>query len=186
MTERNGDDRDRRVASGFPDPEDVPGPTERLRQVHGAAAAEPMPPKYGRAFASTAGSDDYVPLDEMMHATGRLADGAVDRVSAFARRVGDDLADRLRAELDARGAAKTAGIGVAEIGAAGVLGLVAVGASAGAIVVSLNKVMPAWASSLVTAGVFGIPAGILASRGVRHVRVLATIGSPEHPSSVGT
>jgi hypothetical protein len=61
-----------------------------------------MPPKYGRAFASTAGSDDYVPLDEMMHATGRLADGAVDRVSAFARRVGDDLADRLRAELDAR------------------------------------------------------------------------------------
>jgi Putative Actinobacterial Holin-X, holin superfamily III len=183
VTERNGDDRDRRVASGFPDPADVPGPTERLRQVHGGAATEPKP-KYGRASASTAGSNDYVPLDEMTHASSGLADGAVDRVSAFARRVGDDLADRLRTELDARGAteiAKTAGVGVAELGAAGILGLGAIGASATAMIFGLNKVMPAWASSLVVAGVFGLPAGILASRGIRHVKVLATIGAAEHP-----
>jgi hypothetical protein len=48
------------------------------------------------------------------------------------------------------------------------------------MIVGLNKVMPAWASSLVVAGVFGLPAGILASRGIRHVKVLATIGTAEH------
>lgn len=181
MTERNDDDRDRRVASGFPDPADVPGPTERLRQVHGGTATEPMPPRYGRASASTAGSDDYVPLEEMVQGSGGLAEGAADRVSAFARRVGDDLADRIRAELNKRGAAeqaKTAAMGVAEIGAAGVLGLGALGATATAMIVGLNKFMPVWASSLVTAGAFGIPAGILASRGLRHVKELARIGSP--------
>src|ERR1700676_3386025 len=185
MTERNErDDRDRRVASGFPDPADVPGPTERLRQVHGGTATEPMPPRYGRSSSSTAGSDDYVPLDEMVQGSGGLAEAAVDRVSAFARRVGDDLADRVRDELDSRGAAekaKTAGVGVAEIGAAGVLGLSAAGATAAAMIVGLSKVMPVWASSLVTAGVFGIPAGILASRGLRHVKAIALIGSPTKP-----
>lgn len=180
MTERD-DDRERRVASGFPDPADVPGPTERLRQVHGGTATEPMLPRYGRATASTAGSDDYVPLDEMVRGSGAFAEGAADGVSAFARRVGDDLADRIRAELNKRGAgeqAKTAAVGVAEIGAAGVLGLATVGATATAMIVGLNRVMPAWAPSLVTASAFGIPAGILASRGVRHLKGLALVTAP--------
>lgn len=181
MTESNDDDRDRRVASGFPDPADVPGPTERLRQVHGATATEPMPPRYGRASASTAGSGDYVPVYEMGHGSGGLAEGAADRVSTFARRVGDDLADRIRAELDKRGAAeqaKAAAIGVAEIGAAGVLGLGALGATATAMIVGLNRLMPVWASSLVTAGAFGIPAGVLASRGLRHIKSVELSGAP--------
>ena len=59
---RESDDRSRRVASGFPDPADVPGPTQRLRELHGDTATEPKTPKYGRASASTAGSDDYVSL----------------------------------------------------------------------------------------------------------------------------
>lgn len=175
MTERNEGDRDRRVASGFPDPADVPGPTERLRQVHGVAAAQPMPPRYGRASASTAGSEDYVPLDEMTHGSPGI-EGAADRVSIFARRVGDDLADRLRVELNKRGAAeqaKTAGVGVAEIGAAGILGLGALGATSAVMIVGLNKVMPVWAAALVTAGAFALPSTILASRGVRHLRGLA-------------
>jgi hypothetical protein len=180
----NQGDRNRRVASGFPDPSDVPCPTERLRQVHGGAAVEPMPPKYGRASASTAGSDDYVPLHEMEHGSGGISDGTADRVATFARRIADDLADRVRTELDKRGAAeatKTATVGVAEIGAAGMLGLGAVGATATAMIVGLNKVLPLWASSLITVGTFGIPAGILASRGLRHVRGLAILGSPATP-----
>jgi hypothetical protein len=180
----NQGDRNRRVASGFPDPADVPGPTERLRQVHGGTAVEPMPPKYGRASSSTAGSDDYVPLEAMEHGSAGT-EGAADRVAIFARRVGDDLADRVRTELDKRGAAekaKTAAVGIAEIGAAGVLGLGAVGATATAMIVGMSKVMPVWASSLLTAGVFGIPAGILASRGLRHVRGLAILGSPQTSS----
>jgi hypothetical protein len=143
-----------------------------------------LTPRYGRASASTAGSDDYVTLDDMEHAPGGLGEAATDRMSAFARRVGEDLARQVRAELDKRGAAemaKTAGLGVTEIGVAGVLGLGAIGATTAAMIVGLNKLMPAWASSLVAAGVFVIPAGILASRGARHVKVLAAIGSPANP-----
>jgi hypothetical protein len=184
MTEHNeSGDRERRVASGFPDPADVPGPTERLRQLHGTAETKAMPPKYGRASASTAGSDDYVSIDEMERGSSG-AEGAADRISTFARRVGDDLADRVRSELEKRGAAakaKTAGLGIAEIGAAGVLGMGALGATATAMIVGLSKVMPVWASSMVVAGAFGIPAGILASRGLRHVRELAIIGSSVNP-----
>jgi hypothetical protein len=171
-TEDEGQDRDRRVASGFPDPEKVPGPTERLRELHGITDTAPRAPKYGRASASTAGSDDYVPLDEMLQGSG-ITGAAGDRRSAFARRLEDEVAGRIVEELTRRGIAgkaKTAGMGAGEIGAAGILGLGAVGAGATAVIVGLRRVMPVWASALVTAGALGIPAGILASRGVRHLK----------------
>jgi hypothetical protein len=179
---KDNDDRDRRVASGFPDPADVPGPTERLREIHGVTSTQPQPPKYGRASASTAGSDDYVPIDEMLQGSGGLAAGAADRLTAFARRVGDEAADRLRTELDRRGVAehaKVAGIGAGQIGVAGALGLVALGAASTAMIAGLSRAMPVWASALVTAGVFGIPAGVLAAQGAQRVNSgLSAIGSP--------
>ena len=135
------------------------------------------------ATASTAGSEDYVSIDEMVRESSG-AEGTADRVAIFARRIGDDLAGRIGAELVKRGAAetaKTAGLGVAEIGAAGILGLCALGATGTAMIVGLNKVIPMWASSLVAAGAFGIPAGILAARGSRHVKAMAAIGSPAQP-----
>ena len=99
------DDRSRRVASGFPNPDDVPGPTERLRELHGDTATEPKPPKYGRASASTAGSDDYITLDDMEHGSG--AGGATDRVASFAQRVAEETATRLRADFDISGFSAT-------------------------------------------------------------------------------
>ena len=166
------DGRERRVASGFPDPADVPGPTESLRRLHGDGDGSPLPPKYGRASASTAGKDDYVPIEEMLRGSGGLTDGAADRVAAFAQRIADETADRLRAELGRRGVAekaKAAGIGAGQIGIAGALGLGALGATGTAVIAGLSRVMPVWAAALVTAGAFGIPAGILTRRGVTGV-----------------
>jgi Putative Actinobacterial Holin-X, holin superfamily III len=182
MADPNEGDRDRRVASGFPDPEKVPGPTERLRELHGDVATEPQPPKYGRASASTAASDDYVSMDDMLGASGGLAGGAADRLTAFARKVGDETADRVRAELDRRGVAekaKAAGVGVGQMGVASALGLAALGAAATAMIAGLSRVMPVWASALVTAGALGVPAGVLAADGFRRINTsVGAMGSP--------
>ncbi len=186
MADANESDRERRVASGFPDPEDVPGPTERLRELHGDVETAPRPPKYGRASASTAASDDYVSIDDMLNGSSTLAGGAADKLAAFARRIGDETADRVRAELDRRGIAdqaKAAGFGVGQMGVAGVLGLGALGAGATAMIAGMSRVMPVWASALITAGALGIPAGILAADGLRRVNasVGAAMGAPATP-----
>jgi hypothetical protein len=98
--------------------------------------------------------------------------------------VGDEAALRVRDELDRRGVAekaKAAGLGVGQMGIAGVLGLGARGATATAMIAGLSKVMPVWASALVTAGVFGVPAGVLAAGGVR--RINASVGAMGSPST---
>jgi hypothetical protein len=187
MADSNDADRDRRVASGFPDPENVPGPTERLRELHGDVETAPKPPKYGRASASTAASDDYVSMDDMLNGSGgTLAGGAADKLAAFARRIGDETADRLRAELDRRGIAdqaKAAGFGVGQMGVASALGLAALGAGATAMIAGMSRVLPVWASALITAGALGVPAGILAADGLRRVNasVGAAMGAPATP-----
>ena len=182
MAELNEGDRDRRVASGFPDPEKVPGPTERLRELHGDSGGDPQPPKYGRASAATAASQDYVSMDDMLHGSGSFTGGAADRLAEFARRVGDEAAGRVRAELDRQGVfekAKAAGLGVGQMGIAGALSLAALGAAATAMVAGLSRVMPVWASALVTAGAFGVPAGLLAADGLRRVNAsVGAMGSP--------
>ena len=160
------DDRSRRVASGFPNPDDVPGPTERLRELHGDTATEPKPPKYGRASASTAGSDDYISLDDM---DGSATDAPADRVASFARRVAEETAVRLRADFDRRGIAgkaKAAGVGAGEIGLAGALSLGVLGATGTAMIAGLSRVMPVWAAALVTAGAFGVPMSALVAGSV--------------------
>jgi hypothetical protein len=178
---KDTDDRSRRVASGFPDPDDVPGPTEQLRKLHSDTATEPKAPRYGRASASTAGSSDYVSLDEMEHGSG--ADGAADRVAGFARRVADETATRLRADFDRRGIAgraKAAGMGAGEVGIAGALALGALGATGTAMIAGLSRVMPVWSAALITAGAFGVPAAILSRQGFK--RINAGI-SPQEPAA---
>ena len=185
MTEpKTDDDRERRVASGFPNPDDVPGPTEKLRQLHGDTATEPREPKYGRATASTAGFDDYVSLDDMTRNPSGLTEGAADRVAGFAQRLADETATRLRAEFDRRGIlgnAKAAGVGVGEIGLASGLALGALGAAGTAMIAGLSRVMPTWAAALITAGAFGVPAGILTTRGLK--RINTGIGLMDSPAT---
>jgi hypothetical protein len=184
MADPNEGDRERRVAAGFPDPEKVPGPTERLRELHGDAVGGPQPPRYGRASATTAGSQDYVSMDDMLGGSGSFTGAAADSVAAFARRVGDETADRVRAELDRRGVAekaKTASLGIGQMGLASVLGLGALGATATAMVAGLSRVMPVWAAALITAGAFGVQAGFLAADGLR--RLNASVGAMGSPAS---
>ncbi len=185
MADPNEGDRDRRVASGFPDPEKVAGPTERLRELHGELESGPKPPKYGRASATTAGSQDYVSMDDMLGGSGGFTEGAADRLAAFARRVGDETAERIRAELDRQGVfdkAKTAGLGVGQIGVASALALGALGATGTAMVAGLSRLMPVWASALITAGAFGVPAGFLAADGLRRVnQSVGALGSAAQP-----
>jgi hypothetical protein len=118
-------------------------------------------------------------MDEMLNGSGgSLAGSAADRLSAFARKIGDETADRVRAELDRRGIAdkaKAAGLGVGQLGVASALGLCALGAGATAMIAGLSRVMPVWASAAVTAGVLGVPAGVLAADGMR--RVNASVGA---------
>ncbi len=182
MADSDEGSRERRVASGFPDPDKVPGPTERLRELHGNTATEPQPPRYGRASAATAATDDYVSIDDMLGGSGGSPGGAADRFAAFARRVGDEAAERVKDELDRRGVAgkaKAAELGIGQMGIVGVLGLAAVGATATAMVAGMSRVMPLWASALVTAGVFGIPAGILTADGLGRVSAnVRAMGTP--------
>lgn len=187
MADSNDSDRERRVASGFPDPETVPGPTERLRALHGEVETEPRPPKYGRASASTAASDDYVSIDDMLNGSGStLAGGAADKLADFARRIGDETADRLRVELDRRGVAekaKAAGLGVGQMGVASALGLAALGAGATAMIAGMSRVLPVWAAALITTAALGVPAGLLAADGFRRINasVGGALGTPATP-----
>lgn len=68
--------------------------------------------------------------------------------------------DLAKAELTAKG--KQAGIGAGMFGAAGVVGLYAVGALTAAIVLGLSLAMKGWLAALIVAAVYGAVAGVLA------------------------
>jgi hypothetical protein len=158
----------RRVSSGFPDPADVPGPTERLRRLHGDVATEPAEPKFGRTTAARAGKDDVVTIDDMVSLGGAAAGRATDAVGAIASRVAEETASRLKTEFERRGLAssvRVAELGAVELGGAALLGVVAVGALSAAATDALASVMPRWAAGLTTFGLCMAPAAALAVMG---------------------
>lgn len=160
-------DAERRVASGFPRPDDVPGPTERLRQLHGDAAAEPGSPRFGRTSVEQAATGDVASMDEMLKAQGP-GSRTVDAIESIAVRVAEETAARLRSEFDRRGLSQSmrnAGMGAVQVGGAALLGVVVVGAVTGAAVDALSTVMPRWAAGLTTVGLCSVPAAVLALSG---------------------
>ena len=68
-----------------------------------------------------------------------------------------------RIELTAKG--KQAGIGAGMFGAAGMLGLYALGALTAAIILALSLAMKGWLAALIVAAVYGAMAGALALNG---------------------
>ena len=72
-----------------------------------------------------------------------------------------------RVELTAKG--KQAGIGVGMFGAAGMLGLYALGALTAAIVLALSLAVAGWLAALITAAGYGAVAGVLALSGKNRV-----------------
>jgi uncharacterized membrane protein YqjE len=72
-----------------------------------------------------------------------------------------------KVELTAKG--KQAGIGAGMFGAAGMVGLYALGALTAAVILALSLAMSGWLAALIVAVVYGAIAGVLALTGKTHV-----------------
>ncbi len=73
-----------------------------------------------------------------------------------------------RAELTQQG--KRAGIGIGELGGAGLVALYALGALTACFIAALALVLPVWAAALIVAAVYGAIAGVLALIGRRSLQ----------------
>ncbi|MGI0129091.1 MAG: phage holin family protein [Thermoplasmata archaeon] len=161
------------AAFGYPPPDEVPGPTERLRQLQGDQETEPQEPKFGRVPAEQAATEDHADLHEVIGGRSSAGDAARASMAALANRVAEQTAERVRAEMDARdipGRMKEAGKGIGALGLSGGLALGAFGATTAAIIAALSEAMPVWAASVITAAAFAAPAAVLAISGQRRVR----------------
>jgi len=74
------------------------------------------------------------------------------------------------AKLEVREKGKKAGMGAGMFGAAGVLGLYAVGALTATIILALATFLPGWAAALIVTVIYGAIAGVLALRGKSQVK----------------
>lgn len=158
---------------GYPPPDEVPGPTERLRQLQGDEKTEPQEPKFGRVPAEQAGTEDHADMHEVIGARGSAGDAARTYMTQLANRAAEQTAERLRAEMEARdipGRMKKAGQGLGALGLSGGLAIGAFGATTAAIIAALSEAMPVWAASIITAAAFATPAAFLAITGQRRVR----------------
>jgi Putative Actinobacterial Holin-X, holin superfamily III len=177
----SAEERKRTVASGFPPPDTVPGPTERLRQLHGDSNAEPLEPRYGRTTVGTAGTDDVVPLEGMKTTTADRARASGDAVETFGHRVTDEAIARAQREFERRGIGdriQLAGAGARRLGVGAALGVCAAGAATAGVVLLWNKALPAWAAALATAGTFGAVALPFALSGGRQFK--RGVSGPQH------
>src|SRR5215217_6407962 len=69
--------------------------------------------------------------------------------------------------------AKQAGMGAGMFGAAGALGLAALGALTACFILALNAVLPAWLAALIVAVVYGIIAFVLVKQGQARIKAAA-------------
>jgi uncharacterized membrane protein YqjE len=74
------------------------------------------------------------------------------------------------AKLEFREKGKKAGVGAGMFGAAGVLGLYAVGALTATIILALATFLPGWLAALIVTVIYAAIAGILALRGKSEVK----------------
>src|SRR3982074_1777589 len=96
--------------------------------------------------------------------TGELVKQLAEEVSNLVR-AEIELA---RAEVTTKG--KRAGIGLGELGAAGIVALYALGALTACFIAVLALLMPVWAAALIVAVIYGIVAGVLYLVGRRQLR----------------
>jgi uncharacterized membrane protein YqjE len=95
-------------------------------------------------------------------------------VPELLRQLSDQTATLVRQELDLAKVelaekGKQAGIGAGMFGAAGVVGLYAVGALTAAVILALSLAMSGWLAALIVAVVYGAVAGVLALTGKNRV-----------------
>jgi uncharacterized protein YneF (UPF0154 family) len=73
-----------------------------------------------------------------------------------------------KAEMTQKG--KQAGLGLGELGGAGIVALYALGALTACLIAALALAMPVWLAALIVAVVFGVIAGVLALIGRRQLQ----------------
>jgi hypothetical protein len=103
------------------------------------------------------------------------------------KQLSEETATLVRQELELAKAeiattGKKAGIGAGLFGAAGVVGLLALGALTAFLILVLNTFMPAWLAALIVTLVYGGVAGVLALRGRDKIKQAA----PPAPQTVET
>jgi uncharacterized membrane protein YqjE len=96
-------------------------------------------------------------------------------VPELLRELSDQTATLVRHELDLAKVemtekGKQAGIGAGMFGAAGVVGLYALGALTAAVILALSLAMSGWLAALIVAVVYGAVAGVLALTGRNRVQ----------------
>jgi MFS family permease len=111
--------------------------------------------------STSAGSTTREPLDEQSLA--ELTKQLADQASSLAEKE----VELAKTELAVKG--KRLGIGVGAFGAAGLLGLYALGALIATAILALAIVLDAWLAALIVAAVLGAAAAILALTGKRKV-----------------
>ena len=168
------DDAERTVASGFPDPDTVPSPTERLRKLHGESGEQPEEPKLGRSRKGSAAKGDVGSLQETIAGSGGgAADAAGGAIATIARSIGEQAA-RHAIEDFARhgylGRLQTAGAGAGQIGAAALLGACAAGAFTAGVVMLWSRVLPRPLAAFATAATLGGAAVPLIMSGSSQIR----------------
>jgi uncharacterized membrane protein YqjE len=96
-------------------------------------------------------------------------------VADLMRQLSDQTATLVRQELELAKAeltikGKAAGIGAGMFGAAGLIGLFALGALTAAIVLAISLAVTGWLAALITAALYGAVAGVLALQGKTRVQ----------------
>lgn len=106
---------------------------------------------------------------EPLKADGSQASVAelVKQLSEQTSRLARQEVELAKAEMTAKG--RRAGLGAGMFGGAGMLGVYAVGALVAAAILGLATAVAAWLAALITAGVLGLLAGLLALQGRANV-----------------
>jgi nitrate/nitrite transporter NarK len=109
-------------------------------------------------------------------------------VGELLKQLAQETATLVRQEIELAKAevsqsAKKTGIGAGMFGAAGVAGLLALGALTACLILALNEWLDAWFAALILAAVWGAVAGVLAMRGKEKVQQ-ATPPAPQTQETV--
>ena len=96
-------------------------------------------------------------------------------VPELLRQLSDQTATLVRQELELAKVeltekGKQAGIGAGMFGAAGLVGLYALGALTAAVILALSLAMSGWLAALIVAAIYGAVAGVLALTGKQRVQ----------------
>lgn len=126
------------------------------------------PPRFTR--------DDALQEELRDRPLGELVKQLADQTSTLVRQ---EL-ELAKAEMTQKG--KQAGIGAGMVGAAGIVGLLALGALTAALVALLDTGMATWVAALIVALVYAAIAGVLALRGKERVQD----ASPPAPQTLET